>query len=86
MAKRYLPASYEVTEPFDTELKERVSQFEKSNIVRLNAPRRPLLRYLPATATALKPIYRSNIQHQPVSKIMKHLRDVLAVPKAARGL
>ena len=28
----------------------------------------------------------ANIQHQPVSKIIKNLRDVLVVPEAARGL
>ena len=31
-------------------------------------------------------IYGANILHQPVSKIMKNLRDVLVVPEAARGL
>ena len=29
-------------------------------------------------------IYGANILHQPVSKIMKNLRDVLVVPEAAR--
>ena len=31
-------------------------------------------------------LYGANNQHQPVSKIMKNLRDVLVVPEAARGL
>ena len=39
-----------------------------------------------ATPSDLKPIYGANIQHQPVSKIMKNLRDALVVPDAARGL
>ena len=44
------------------------------------------LRRLAATPSGLKPIYGANIQHQPVSKIMKDLRDVLVVPEAARGV
>ena len=86
MAKRNLPASYKAKDSFDKNLKEWVSVFEKPNIVRSTKSHRSPLRRLPATPSDLQPIYGTNIQHQPVSKIMKNLRDVLVVPEAARGL
>ena len=86
MAKRNLPAPYKATNSFDKDLKERVSVFEKANIVRSTQSHRSPLRRLAATPSDLKPIYGANIQHQPVSKSMKNLRDVLVVPEAARGL
>ena len=85
-AKRNLPASYKATDSFDKDLKERASVFEKANIVRSTQSHRSPLRRLAATPSDLKPIYGANKQHQPVSKIMKNLRDVLVVPEAARGL
>ena len=44
------------------------------------------LTYIHGKVSELKPIYGANIKHQPVSKIMKNLRDVLVLPEAARGL
>ena len=85
MAKRNLPASYKATDSFDKDLKERVPVFEKANIVRSTQSHRSPLRRLAATPSDLRPIYGANIQHQPVSKIMQNLRDVLVVPEAARG-
>ena len=86
MAKRNLSTSYRVTDSFDKDLKERASVFEKANIVRSTQSHRSPLRRLTATPSGLKPIYEANRQHQPVSKIMKNLRDELVVPEAARGL
>ena len=86
MAKRNLPASYRAIDLFDKDIKERASVFEKANIVRSTQSHRSPLRQLAATPSDLKPIYGANIQHQPVSKIMKNLRDVLVVPEAGRGL
>ena len=82
MAKRNLPASYKDTDSFYKDLKERASVFEKANIVRSTQSHRSPLRRLAASPSDLKPIYGANIQHQPVSKIMKNLRDVLVVPEA----
>ena len=86
MAKRKLPGSYKATDSFDKDLKERTSVFEKANIVRSTQSHRSPLWRLAATLSDLKPIYGANIHHQPVSEIMKNLRDVLVVPEAARGL
>ena len=86
MAKINLPTSYKATDSFNKDLKERASVFEKANIVRSTQSHRSPLRRLAATPSDMKPIYEANIQHQPVSKITKNLRDVLIVPEAARGL
>ena len=86
MAKRNLLASYKATDSFDKDLKEWASVFEKANIVRSTQSHRSRLRRLAVTPSNLMPIYGANIQHQPVSKIVKNLRDVLVVPEAARGL
>ena len=86
MANRNLQASYKATDSFDKDLKERASVFEKANIVRSTQSHRSPLRRLAAPTSDLKPIYGANIQHQPVSKIMKNIGDVLVVPEAARGL
>ena len=86
MAKRNLPASYKASDSFDTDLKEQESVFEKANIVRSTQTHRSALQRLAATPSGLKPIYGANIQHQPVSKVMKNLRDLLVVPEATRGL
>ena len=86
IAKRNLPASYKATDSLDKDLKERASVFEKANIVRSTQSHRSPLRRLAATPSDLKPFYGANIRHQPVSKIMKNLRDVLPVPEASRGL
>ena len=86
MVKRNLLASYKATDSFDKDLKERASVFEKANIVRSTQSHRSALGRLAATPSDLRPIYGANIHHQPVSKIMKNLRDVLVMPEAARGL
>ena len=62
------------------------TRVQVSNIVRSTQPHRSPLRRLAASLSGLNPIYGANIQHQPVSKIMKNLRDVRVVPEAARGL
>ena len=71
-AKRNLPAPYKAIDSFDKELKERASVFEKANIVRSTQPDRSPLRPVEATPSDLKPFYGANVQHQPVSKIMKN--------------
>ena len=86
ISKRNLPSSYKATDSFDKDLKERTSVFEKANIVRSTQSHRSPRRRLAATPSDLRPIYGGNIQHQPVSNIMKNLRDVLVVPEAARWL
>ena len=82
----FLPTFCKATDSFNRDLKERASVFEKANIVRSTQSHRSPLRRLTASPSDLKPIYGANIQHQPVSKIMKNLRDVHVVPEAARGL
>ena len=74
------------TDPFDKDLKEWTSVFEKANTVRSMQSHRSPIRRLAATPSDLKPIYGAKIQHQPVSKHMKNLREVLVVREAARGL
>ena len=86
MAKRNLPASYRAIDSFNKDRNERAFVFEKVNIVRSTQSHRSPLPGLAATPSDLKPIYGANIQHQPMRKIMKNLRDVLVVPEAARGL
>ena len=86
IVKRNLPSSYKATDLFDKDVKERASVFEKADIVRSTQSHRSSLRRLAATPSDRKPVYGANIQHQPVSKIMKTHRDVLVVPEGARGL